>query len=54
MCLSVCECAYFPFDYVGGILDLIILVPDHCLSLYFKDVACLVNSQESQAQASVN
>ena len=30
--LSVCECA---FGFEVGMWDLIVLVPDHCLSFYF-------------------
>ena len=31
-------CAYpsFPFDIYGGMWDLIVLILDHCLSIYFK------------------
>ena len=32
--LSVC--ASFPFDFEGGMRDLIVLIPDHCLSTYFS------------------
>ena len=28
-------CPSFPFGYEGGILDVIVLIPDHCLSIYF-------------------
>ena len=28
-------CASFTFGFVGGMLDLIVLVPEHCLSFYF-------------------
>ena len=31
--LSICVCAPFPFGSEGGICDLIVLVPDHCMSL---------------------
>ena len=36
--LLVCVCAYFPFDYVGGMdvgFDLLHVLPDYCLSFYF-------------------
>ena len=33
--LSVCECASFPFGFEGRMWDLVVLVPDHCLSFYF-------------------
>ena len=28
---------YFPFDFEGRIWDLIVSVPDHCLSFYFSN-----------------
>ena len=34
--LSICECASFPFGFENGLWDLIVLVPDHCLSFYFS------------------
>ena len=34
--LSVCECASFPFGFEIWVWDLILLVPDHCLSFYLK------------------
>ena len=30
-----CVCVCFPFGLAGGMWDLIVLVPDHCLSLLF-------------------
>ena len=33
--LSVWECASFSFVFEGGVWDLIVLLPDHCLSCYF-------------------
>ena len=33
--LSVCVCSSFPFVFEGGMWILIILIPDHCLSIYF-------------------
>ena len=35
-CLSVCVCASFPFSYEAGKRDLILLVPDYCLSFHFS------------------
>ena len=32
--LSVCVYGSFPLWFKGGMLDLIVLVPDHCLSFY--------------------
>ena len=35
-CLSICSgvCASFPFGFEIGMWNLIVLVPDHCLSVY--------------------
>ena len=33
--LSVCIFSYFPFGFEGRMWDLIVSVPDHCLSFYF-------------------
>ena len=33
--LSICVCASFSFGFEGGVLDLIVSVPDLCLSFYF-------------------
>ena len=30
-----CVCPSFPFGFKGGMWDMIVLVPDHCLSIYF-------------------
>ena len=35
--LSIYVFSYFPFDFKGRILVLIVSVPDHCLSFYFID-----------------
>ena len=32
---EICVCASFPFGFEGGMWDLIVLIPDHCLSIYF-------------------
>ena len=31
----VCVCASLPFGFKGGTWELIVLVPDRCLSFYF-------------------
>ena len=31
----LCVCPSFPFGIEGGMWDLIVLIPDHCLSIYF-------------------
>ena len=33
--LSIYVFSYFPFGFEGRIWDLIVSVPDHCLSFYF-------------------
>ena len=33
---SIYVISYFPFGFEGRIWDLIVSVPDHCLSFYFK------------------
>ena len=38
--LSVYVFCFFPFGFEGRMWDLIVLVPDHCLSFYF---ACIVH-----------
>ena len=40
-CACLCECftfcvdASFRFGFQGGMWDLIVIIPDHCLSIYF-------------------
>ena len=34
--LSIYAFIYFPFGFEGGIWDLMVSVPDHCLSSYFR------------------
>ena len=34
-CISIYVFNYFPFGFEGRIWDLIVSVPDHCLSFYF-------------------
>ena len=43
MCLSLelvkfCVCPSFPFGIESGMLDVIVLIPDHCLSIYFDEL----------------
>ena len=33
---SIYVCCYFPLGFEGRMWDLIVSVPDHCLSFYFK------------------
>ena len=34
--LTVSVCSFFPFGFESVIWDLIVLVPDQCLSIYFQ------------------
>ena len=34
-----CVCPSFPFGFEGGMLNLIALIPDHCLSMFFNPIA---------------
>ena len=36
--VSVYVFSYFPFGYEGRMWDLIVSVPDHCLSFYFTEM----------------
>ena len=40
--VKFCVCPSFPYGIEGGIWDVIVLIPDHCLSVYFK-----IDHQES-------
>ena len=33
--VKFCVCPSFPFGIEGGMWDAIVLIPDHCLSIYF-------------------
>ena len=35
---SINAFSYFPFGFEGRIWDLIVSVPDHCLSFYFREL----------------
>ena len=39
--LTICVCASFPFGFGGGMWDLIVVVPDHCLSFTFLTHRCI-------------
>ena len=41
---SVYVFSYFPFHFEGRMWDLIVSVPDHCLSFYFTRVMCQKDS----------
>ena len=34
--VKFCVCPSFPFGIKGGMWDVIVLIPNHCLSIYFK------------------
>ena len=36
--------SYFPFGFEGRMWDLIVSVPDHCLSFYFDEKHCLIKN----------
>ena len=36
--VKFCVCPSFPFGIEGGMWDVIVLIPDHCLSIYFTAV----------------
>ena len=38
---SIYVFSYFPFGFEGRIWDLIVSVPDHCLSFYFTILYCI-------------
>ena len=49
--LSVYVFSYFPFGFEGRMWDLIVSVPDHCLSFYFAHSRALVD-RDSQHSTS--
>ena len=42
---SIYAFSYFPFGFEGRIWDLIVSVPDQCLSFYFEDFSVTVNKE---------
>ena len=36
VCVCVCVCDFFSFGFEGGMWDLLVYVPDHCLSVYLE------------------
>ena len=34
--VKFCVCPSFPFSIEGGLWDVIVLIPVHCLSIYFE------------------
>ena len=57
MFIIFCVCLSFPFDFEGGMWELIVLIPDHCLfyllsiCLYFKNnnrhLFCLTDEEQN-------
>ena len=47
--VKFCVCSSFPFGIEGRMLDVIVLVPDHCIFLTLKnwaqDVICMTQAQ---------
>ncbi|MEW8547338.1 MAG: hypothetical protein AB2693_27840, partial [Candidatus Thiodiazotropha sp.] len=33
--VNLCTCTSFPIGFKSGMWDLIVLIPEHCLSFYF-------------------
>ena len=48
MCVSFMNfinlCSSFPFSFDGGLWNLIVSIPDHCLSIYFSCLSDLASS----------
>ena len=42
---SIYVFSYFPFDFEGRMWDLIVSVPDHCLSFYFASIGPVVSEK---------
>ena len=45
---SIYVFSYFPFGFEGRIWDLIVSVPDHCLSFYFESLRKAVREEEKE------
>ena len=53
--LSVCVCTSFSFGFDAGMWDLIVLIPDHCLSIYFSSLSKQeIGTESSNVLHSVN
>ena len=51
---QVYVCVSFPFGFKGGMGDLVVLIPDHCLSVYFRNAQMAVTVMRDQrAKASI-
>ena len=47
--LSICVCSFFPFSFEGWMWDLIVFIPDHCLSVYFDKLKLLFGVKRSRS-----
>ena len=45
-------CPSFPFGIKGGMWDVIVLIPDHCLSICFSSVSKLILLEKRQTDHS--
>ena len=52
--LSIYVFSYFPFGSEGRMWDLIVSVPDHCLSFYFKRVFELSEISQTRGYIDLN
>ena len=41
----LCVCLSFPFGFEGGVWDLIVLIPDHCRSIYLSQRCSLTRTR---------
>ena len=48
--LSVCVCVSFPFGFMGWLLDLIVLVPDHCLFMKVRPAYLFLLREKNDRQ----
>ena len=52
--VSVCACNYFPFGFEGGVGDLIVMIPHHCLSIYFDNFPTPFGMRPMQGQRPIS
>ena len=48
--MSIYVFSYFPFGFEGRIWDLIVSVPDHCLSFYFENLDAMAKEADLFAE----
>ena len=51
---SIYVFSYFPFGFEGRIWDLIVSVPDHCLSFYFSQTLQRSTGNQRKKYGSIN